>query len=436
VSDNKNSYYFVWFRVLFNARFYYPIFTVFFLDHGLSLEQFALLNTVWAVSIVLLEVPSGALADIVGRKRLVVGASCLMLLEMLCLLLVPPHSQWVFWIFALNRILSGAAEASASGADEALAYDSLPEEGREKLWAQIMAKTMRWQAVGFVLAMVLGGVFYDAEVLNQFIQNLGLNFNVSKTLSMKLPILLCVFSSLACIFVSLKMKDTLKTTSLKLSECFNAGKEAFSTTLKAGGWILRSKHVFSILMFALVIDSVIRMFMTLNSEYYRSLGFTEASFGVIGACMGLMGFVVPSVGEWIASFASRKKVALLLVILTSIGLWGVQASFVKPMLFFAFLLSATMSLLGYFSSLYLNKEAPAKMRATVLSFKGLSFNLAYGSLGILYSLLVAQIRGDSQSGQVFEGALSYFAPFFLLSVVFAFGLSFWQRRFLGKKGAD
>ena len=51
---------FIAFRVFFNARFYYPVFTVLFLDFGLSLSQFAVLNAVWAASIVLCEVPSGA----------------------------------------------------------------------------------------------------------------------------------------------------------------------------------------------------------------------------------------------------------------------------------------------------------------------------------------------------------------------------------------
>ena len=50
---------FIAFRIFFTARFYYPIFTILFLDFGLSLEQFALLNVAWAASIVVCEVPSG-----------------------------------------------------------------------------------------------------------------------------------------------------------------------------------------------------------------------------------------------------------------------------------------------------------------------------------------------------------------------------------------
>ena len=56
----RNVRLFIAFRVFFNARFYYPVFTILFLDFGLTLEQFALLNAAWAAAIVLLEVPSGA----------------------------------------------------------------------------------------------------------------------------------------------------------------------------------------------------------------------------------------------------------------------------------------------------------------------------------------------------------------------------------------
>ncbi|MCD4715131.1 MAG: MFS transporter, partial [Desulfobacterales bacterium] len=67
-----NVRYFIAFRVFFNARFYYPVFTILFLDFGLTLQQFALLNVAWAATIVLLEVPSGALADTIGRRNLLV----------------------------------------------------------------------------------------------------------------------------------------------------------------------------------------------------------------------------------------------------------------------------------------------------------------------------------------------------------------------------
>ncbi|MEO0416686.1 MAG: MFS transporter, partial [Verrucomicrobiota bacterium] len=61
---------FIAFRIFFNSRFYYPIYAIMFIDFGLTQAQFATLNVAWALAIIFLEVPSGALADHFGRKAL------------------------------------------------------------------------------------------------------------------------------------------------------------------------------------------------------------------------------------------------------------------------------------------------------------------------------------------------------------------------------
>jgi MFS family permease len=125
----RNVRLFIAFRVFFNARFYYPVFTILYLDFGLTLEQFALLNAAWAASIVLLEVPSGAMADTIGRRNLLILTGILMVIEIALLCFVPMgNPDLLFRIFLVNRVLSGAAEAAASGADEAIAYDALKQE--------------------------------------------------------------------------------------------------------------------------------------------------------------------------------------------------------------------------------------------------------------------------------------------------------------------
>jgi len=150
----RNLSLFIAFRLLFNARYYYPVFAVLQLDSGLTMAQFAILNAVWAVSIVLLEVPSGALADRIGRKRMVVGAAALMVVEMAVIAFVPlGNATIVFWAWVVNRVLSGAAEASASGADEALAYDTLKNAGLESHWPDALEKQMRYQSIGFVIVV-------------------------------------------------------------------------------------------------------------------------------------------------------------------------------------------------------------------------------------------------------------------------------------------
>jgi MFS family permease len=114
-SLRRNLPLFIAFRVLFNARFYYPVLGVLIMDLGLTLEQYALLNVIWAGTIILLEIPTGALADVIGRKRVVVLASMLMVAEMVVFAFAP-RGDWMFWFLVLNRLLSGAAEACASAA--------------------------------------------------------------------------------------------------------------------------------------------------------------------------------------------------------------------------------------------------------------------------------------------------------------------------------
>ena len=83
---DSNRKRFIGFRVLFNSRFYYPVLAVLFLDLGLSATQYTLLNFVWAIAIVVAEVPSGALADRIGRRPLIIASAICMVLEMSCLL--------------------------------------------------------------------------------------------------------------------------------------------------------------------------------------------------------------------------------------------------------------------------------------------------------------------------------------------------------------
>jgi hypothetical protein len=91
--------------------------------------------------------------------------------------------------------------------------------------------------------------------------------------------------------------------------------------------------------------------------------------------------------------------------LTLLGLSGM--SFVWPFigLLPVALVWMVMYLQGFFQSHYLNRITASEQRATVLSFKGLSFNLAYGLIGILYSVLLAFLRSSGGSTQLSSGVL-------------------------------
>src|SRR6202011_5938582 len=171
---DRNWRRFILFRVLFNSRFYYPVLAVLFLDLGLSATQYTLLNFAWAIAIVCTDLPAGALADRIGRRPLVISAAVVMLIEMAALCVAPAGGGTLLFLLCLaNRLLSGVAEGLASGADEALVFDSLAESGRSTEWPQVLDQVTRWQSVGLVTAMVIGGAVYDPGFMNKIAAGLG-----------------------------------------------------------------------------------------------------------------------------------------------------------------------------------------------------------------------------------------------------------------------
>ena len=76
------------------------------------------------------------------------------------------------------------------------------------------------------------------------------------------------------------------------------------------------------------------------------------------------------------------------------------------------LLMATMGFLGFTVSRALNRESDSSRRATVLSVKGLAFNLAYGGFSLGFSGLLASYDGNGDAA--LRSALLWQVPFFAL----------------------
>lgn len=391
----RNVRLFIAFRVFFNARFYYPVFTILFLDFGLTLEQFALLNAAWAAAIVLLEVPSGALADTFGRRNLLVVTGVLMVIEIALLCFVPlGNAGLLFAVFLVNRVLSGAAEAAASGADEAIAYDTLKIEGHVGDWPRVLEKQMRMQSIAYIGAMSLGAAVYDPALMQRVVNALGINIQLTQDITLRFPLYLTLIFAVMTLLTTLRMQEqALPEPECEPSErCRKSMFQAFKLTLQAGGWILKTPFALVIILAGLMFDNCIRMVITLGSQYYRLISLPEASFGLIGSGLAVLGLIIPRVASKMVNRHSPAYNLGAMAVLTMLGLIGMTFFIPVIGLLPVALLSAVMYLGRFFQSHYLNRITASHQRATVLSFKGLSFNLAYGLIGVLYSILLAFLR--------------------------------------------
>lgn len=407
----RNARCFVLFRILFNCRFYYPIFTILFLDFGLTLQQFAMLNAIWAVTIVVLEVPSGALADQLGRRRLVIASAVLMVLEMACLVFMPRHGgALTFWCFVLNRVLSGAAEACASGADEALTYDSLPADGREAEWQRIQVRLLRWSSLAFLFVTITGAITYDSARMTAMARGLGWDVTLGPEITMRIPLVLCFIAALATLGVARRFLPA-PTEPVQASLEWKTLGAAFLNVTATGGWILRTPAVLVLLLTGLLCDSFMRLFYSVNSQFYRVLQIPAEFYGWIGAAGALLGFVTAGLLERLSQALSpgaAYRVVAAMVFVGLLGLahpvawWGLWA--VVPFWF-------GMRALHFFLTHHLNQVIPSERRATALSFRGLTMNLAYGAIMQLFGLQTAWLAGrlgpTADDNTVFSAAAAW-----------------------------
>src|SRR5580658_1173139 len=205
---DRNWRRFVLFRVLFNSRFYYPVLAVLFLDLGVSATEYTLLNFAWALAIVFTDLPAGVLADRIGRKPLVVAAASCMVGEMVLLGVAPRRGGIVLFLCCMaNRVLSGMAEGMASGADEALVFDSLAERGRSDEWPMVLDQVMRWQGVGMVIAMLVGGAVYDPVFMGRLFSFFGTSFHFDQGATLRFPIYLNLLTALLTLWVALGLRE-------------------------------------------------------------------------------------------------------------------------------------------------------------------------------------------------------------------------------------
>ena len=414
------------FRLFYTARFYYPVFTVLFLDYGVTLEQFALLNLVWALSIVVAEVPSGALADILGHKRLLVFAALLMVLEMALLVFVPlGASPLLFLVFLLNRICSGLSEAAASGADEALAYDSLKSLGREAEWPKVLERTTWVVSLGFFSTMILGAFAYDPSVVNSCLAMLNAGWMLEDSVIVRLPVMLTLVTACLVLFTALGFHD-LETDEVR-EKASSKGflMEPFRQIARVASWTVNHRFVLFVILAAVALDSVARQFVVLASEYYRLLDIPVSWFGFIGAGMSLIGILNASISRILVSKRSPFFNFLFLSVVLMAGLIGISYAVPYVGVLFAIGAFAIMGMVQFQASYHLNREADSPIRATVLSFKGLALNLGLGTASLLYTTLVATLRygQDAQVGgqvlteQIFLDALAAFPVYYLLLFV-------------------
>ncbi|MFX0123012.1 MAG: MFS transporter [Candidatus Hodarchaeota archaeon] len=132
-----------------------PVIVLVWLKAGLAFREMLLLQGLFVLPILILEVPSGSIADFWSRK----GCACVFH----CLFGVAMFFYAIgdnFYVFALAEILGGIAVAFQTGSETALIYDSLLSLDDTEInnkFGNIVSKRMTIMFLGGALGALAGG---------------------------------------------------------------------------------------------------------------------------------------------------------------------------------------------------------------------------------------------------------------------------------------
>ena len=148
----------------------------------------------------------------------------------------------------------------------------------------------------------------------------------------------------------------------------------------------------AIILFGMTLDHTLRMLATLTSQYYRLIDLPESSFGLIGSAIALVGLGVPRLARAMTNrFSPGINVLILsLAMITALVALGRFIPYFGVLPMAAAFIGMMMT--SFFTSSYLNAITSSSQRATVLSFKGMAFNLAYGAIGMGFAALIRHER--------------------------------------------
>ena len=144
--------------LLKNQRYFEPFLILVFLEKGLSFFQIGLLVAFREVAINIFEIPSGAVADLWGRRRAMVVSFCAYIAS--------------FLVFALARdlpmlfaamFLFAVGEAFRSGTHKAMIFTWLRLQGRTSERTRIYGYTRSWSKYGSAASVILAAVIVFAS---------------------------------------------------------------------------------------------------------------------------------------------------------------------------------------------------------------------------------------------------------------------------------
>jgi len=349
---------------------------------GLSFAQIFTLDAIYMLMFILFEIPSGALADVIGRKKTLLGG-----LGVLVVAAFVTGSAQNFTHLLLSFLVWAIGFSLVSGSSEALIYDTLKSEKR---FHQVSGRALSFSVAGLALAGVVGPLLFSKDF--------------------RLPYFASALPFVAAFLAMLAYREAAgesEGSPFSLRKHVLQIREGIKTAI-GNHHILWSTGALA-LVFA-----VSYTFTSLYQPYLTQVGFTVSQFAYI---LPLMFIAEALGGAWSEQISSRlgERITFwtnILFLGASLLVMGLLASkFVVPLLtVYGFLQGVLRPLI----STYANRHIEASHRATIISVQAMMSTVVAATLLFMFGFLTDRIGVIALTGVIGALVLAAGIPLMLL----------------------
>lgn len=325
---------------LYDFIFAYAIYNVMFNLKGLSIYKISILLSWWALTAVVLEIPSGALADYWSRKKLLVIAP---LIKALCFI-IWFFAEGNFYMYALGFLLWSTGSSLKSGTTEALLFDKLTSLNETHEHEKILGKKKFYFHIALALSIIIGGI----------VAHYNLN----------LVLLLSVIPLLLSSYFAALIKEAPKVENTSEIHYLEYIKIAYSE--------VKDNKVLGYLIFYSFCISIFGDIEEFDQLYYKLVNLPLYLFGVVGFIWSILN----SIGSYYAyRFKNSNWIYYVSPFLGAILLMFVGLFPAYPMIMLLLLSYFITSPLSILIDTKIQHNINTVSRATVTSVKELIINL-------------------------------------------------------------
>jgi MFS family permease len=328
-----------------------PVVVLFYQNNGLNMQQIFELKAIYSVAIVAMEVPSGWMADIWGRKKTLLAGAIFGSAGFLIYSL-----SFGFWAFAIAEVVLGFGHSCVSGADSAMLYDSLKADGKTGQYTKAEGRVTSVGNFSEALAGVAGGL--------------------AASLSLRLPF----YFQFAIAFMAVPAALTLAEPKIH-SGTHLVSIRKFIGSL--GRMFMNNLDLRISLLLSAVTGTATLTFAWLVQPYFLAIGLPVEWFGIFWTALNLaVGFSSALAHRFEGKLENRFTLpAIILLVGGGYFLSGITVSWWG--LSFLFLFYIIRGLATPILKSNINHYTESHVRATILSVRDFLIRLFFAAIGPL-----------------------------------------------------